>query len=125
MCLLFLLGYRLNKYCGQHLRIENESPDPEPEFPLYQRSVPSNNDIQRSERNGPIAEALIQNEQMFHSLKILKPSPSETENERRKSALIEDKHDKAATRKGIYSQVCCYQECIKKQKLGQSFCIDI
>lgn len=119
----FTVGYRLNKFCGEHLIVVNESPEPEPAYPPHQRSVPnaadSSNDIERHAhsdlfktnsivRDGPVAEALIQNEQMFHHLKILKPSPSETENERRKSASNGEQLtlEKPNPRKGIYSQVC-------------------
>lgn len=107
----FPLGYRLNKFCGEHLKVKNESPEPEPELSMHQqRSVSNENDIQSDDngmqRDGPFAEALIQNELMFHHLKILKPSPSETENERRKSASMAGKLDKPAPRKGVYSQVC-------------------
>lgn len=120
----FPIGYRLNKFCGEHLKVENESPEPEPELPTFrQRSNSHKNDVRRAtndmERNnsnnnnnndnGPIAEALIQNEQSFHSLKILKPSPSEIEKERRKSMqtqAAEKDTDTASQRKGrIYSQV--------------------
>ncbi|XP_055298698.1 uncharacterized protein LOC129566635 isoform X2 [Sitodiplosis mosellana] len=104
--------YRLNKFCGEHLVVVNEVPELEPEEPddmPQQRSLPNENDVERvpsglreENRDGPIAEALIQNEQMFHHLKILKPSPSEIENERRKSALVTEKIDKP--RKGVYSQ---------------------
>lgn len=111
------VGYRLNKFCGEHLIVVNESPEPALEYPspTQQRSLPDENDIERMssslreedngiERNGPVAEALIQNEQMFHHLKILKPSPSETENERRKSASQAEKLEKQSVRK-VYSQV--------------------
>lgn len=100
----------MNKFCGEHLKVTNESPEPELELSLHQRSVTNENDMQNDDggahRNGPIAEALIQNEQMFHHLKILKPSPSEMENERRKSAAMEAKLEKTANKKGVYSQVC-------------------
>lgn len=117
----FPIGYRLNKFCGEHLKVENESPEPEPELPsFHQRSISHKNNVRRAaddmernnnnnDDNGPIAEALIQNEQMFHSLKILKPSPSEIEKERRKSIqtlAAEKDTDTASQRKGrIYSQV--------------------
>lgn len=113
MYVYFPLGYRLNKFCGEHLVVVNETPelDPEPDDMQHQRSLSNENDIERipsglhdENRDGPIAEALIQNEQMFHSLKILKPSPSEMENERRKSPSAAEKQDKP--RKGVYSQVC-------------------
>lgn len=99
--------------------VANESPEPDPELLPYQRSVFKPHDIsgdssslhddgygddKGNERDGPIAEALIQNEQMFHHLKILKPSPSETENQRRKSAQMADKLEKQPPRK-VYSQV--------------------
>lgn len=97
--------------------VTNESPKPEPE-PEYndseqQRSSPIANDIEQIpnglqeenniERDEPIAEALIQNEKMFHHLKILKPSPSELENERRISNSDAKKINNP--RKGVYSQV--------------------
>lgn len=111
----FSAGYRLNKFCGEHLVVVNESPEPDPIPPPHQRSL--SNDIEKKyssltreanlvDRDGPIAEALIQNEQMFHHLKILKPSPSEMENERRKSVAASEQVEKPAPRKGIYSQVC-------------------
>lgn len=114
MCVYFPLGYRLNKFCGEHLVVVNEVAELEPEetddMP-QQRSLPYENDVERvpiglrEENPGePIAEALIQNEQMFHHLKILKPSPSEIENER-KTALAAEKVNKPP-RKGVYSQVC-------------------
>lgn len=93
--------------------VVNEVPElePEPDDVPHQRSLSNENDIERvpsglreESNDGPIAEALIQNEQMFHHLKILKPSPSELENERRKSASAAEKMDKP--RKGVYSQVC-------------------
>lgn len=110
----------MNKFCGEHLKVENESPDPQPELPsFHQQSISrSKNNVRRAvndmEHNNdnvsPIAEPLIQNEQMFHSLKILKPSPSETEKERRKSMQMtaeNDSTDTALKRKGkVYSQVC-------------------
>ncbi|XP_031624610.1 uncharacterized protein LOC116341594 isoform X2 [Contarinia nasturtii] len=107
-------SYRLNKFCGEHLVVVNESPEPEPEIgdSPEPRSLPNENEIERIpsglqeengvEREGPIAEALIQNEQMFHHLKILKPSPSEMENQRRKSTAEAQQIDKP--RKGVYSQ---------------------
>lgn len=91
----------------------NESPELELEPELIdspkQRSSSNENEIERipsglQTENGPIAEALIQNEQMFHHLKILKPSPSEMENQRRKS--ISDAENLDKPRKGVYSQVC-------------------
>lgn len=111
------------------MKVENESPDPEPELPSFHRrsishknvirratkDVERNNDNNHSNNNGggdggPIAEALIQNEQMFHSLKILKPSPSEIEKESHKSMqtqTAEKDTNTASQRKGrIYSQVC-------------------
>lgn len=113
--------------------VANESPEPDPELLPYQRSVYKPNDNSRDssslhddsygigngdengiERNGPIAEALIQNEQMFHHLKILKPSPSETENQRRKSALVPDQLEKQPPRK-VYSQV--YKSNLKKNDI--------
>lgn len=113
---IFPLGYRLNKFCGEHLVVVNESPEAEPEYAVAeqkQRYVPNENYVEhipnglREENgidsNGPVAEALIQNEQMFHSLKILKPSPSEMENQRRKSIADVEKYEKP--RKGVYSQV--------------------
>lgn len=96
--------------------VVNESPEPEPEIvdAPAQRSVPNENEVERIpsalkeengiEREGPFAEALIQNEQMFHHLKILKPSPSEMENQRRKSLAEVEQLEKP--RKGVYSQVC-------------------
>lgn len=116
----FTIGYRLNKFCGEHLVVVNESPEPQPDYPTHQRSLPyfdSSSDIERYskdlheannvDREGPVAEALIQNEQMFHHLKILKPSPSEMENERRKSVSAGEQLaiDKPTPRKGVYSQV--------------------
>lgn len=79
-----------------------------------------NNKNNDNNGGGPIAEALIQNEQMFHSLKILKPSPSEIEKERRKSMqtqTAEKDTNTASQRKGrIYSQVCI----IAKMKQNRS-----
>lgn len=100
----------MNKYCGEHLIIVNESPLPDPPYPLSpnQRSLPHNtNDEENSiEQDGPIAEALIQSDQMLHHLKILKSSPSETEYERRKTAAeIEQIKQNSEKRKGVYSQV--------------------
>lgn len=115
MCVYFPLGYRLNKYCGEHLVVVNEIQEleQEPDNVPHQRSLSNENDIERvpsgfreENNDGPIAEALIQNEQMFHHLKILKPSPSELENERRKSASTDENVDRP--RKGVYSQVCNY-----------------
>lgn len=107
----------MNKFCGEHLIVVNETPEPALEYPpsTQQRSLSDENDIDKLssslreddndiERNGPVAEALIQNEQMFHHLKILKPSPSEMENERRKSASQAEKLEKQPARK-VYSQV--------------------
>lgn len=98
----------MNKYCGEHLIIVNESPVPDPTYQPspHQRSLPGEeNDEENSiEQDGPIAEALIQSEQMLHHLKILKSSaPSESEYERRKAAAAAEKQ---SHRKGIYSQVC-------------------
>lgn len=119
MCVYCPLGYRLNKYCGEHLIVVNESPEPELISPTQQRSVPDENntgsgalrDDNSVERDGPVAEALIQNEQMFHHLKILKPSPSELENEQRQSISQFEKLEKKSPRK-VYSQVC--NPCQKK-----------
>lgn len=76
--------------------------------------------MERNNNNngGPIAEALIQNEQMFHSLKILKPSPSEMEKERHKSTQTDEKDtDTASKRKGrIYSQVCICLLCNNRKR---------
>lgn len=106
------------------MKLENESPEPEPELPLFQQRPVSNkndirrdtNDMERKSRGGPIAEALIQNEQMFHSLKILKPSPSEIQKERRKPMPMTEKDptDTSSKRKGkVYSQVCIHaMQCV-------------
>lgn len=95
----------MNKYCGEHLIVVNESPVPEPTY-HSQRSLSNNgnDDTEKNDvdSNGPVAEALIQNEQMFHHLKILKPSPSEMQNERIDST---GSSKKQAMRKGVYSQV--------------------
>lgn len=120
----------MNKFCGEHLKIENESPEPEPELPLFhQRSISSHkNDVrrdtndmeQRNNNGGPIAEALIQNEQMFHSLKILKASPSEINKERQKFPIPRERdNDTASKRKGrIYSQVRIFV-CYKVEKINE------
>lgn len=123
VCVCFPLGYRLNKFCGEHLIVVNETPEPEPILPTQQRSLTDDNNFEHGssrldeensvERDGPIAEALIQNEQMFHHLKILKPSPTELENERRKSISQSEKLEKPSPRK-VYSQVCIYA---RKKKL--------
>lgn len=112
----------MNKFCGEHLKVENESPEPEPVLPsFHQRSISHKNDVRRAtndmernnynddDDNGPIAEALI-HDQMFHSLKILKPSPSEIEKEHHKSTQTQteekDTGSASSQRKGrIYSKV--------------------
>lgn len=110
-CLSFT-GYRVNKFCGEHLIIANESPVPDPTYHPTQQRSPSENDIEidssgnENKLDGPVAEALIQNEQMFHQLKIWKPSPSELENERKKAAAVNNAYKQPSIRKGVYSQVC-------------------
>lgn len=109
------LGYRINKFCGEHLMIVNESPAPDPtHYPSpKERSVPENasesyteEDIVEdngSNENGPVASALLQNEQAFHHLKILKSSQSDLEYERKKVASVEAQEK---PNKKVFSQVC-------------------
>lgn len=65
-------AYRVNKYCGQHLIVANEVQDVDSDpLPLPRaRSTPDDDE----ERAEPVAEALIQNDQNFHHLKILTSS---------------------------------------------------
>lgn len=70
----------------------NELPEPDPDPILVhqstnlKRSLKSKNEKEASKSEkvssnlGPVAEPLIQNDQMFHNLKILKSSPSEIQN---------------------------------------------
>lgn len=53
----------------------------------------------------PIAEALIQNEQTYHHLKILKSSPAEETYEQKLTAATEAKLNQQNRRKKVYSQV--------------------
>lgn len=111
-------GFRLNKYCGEHLIIANESPISDPTPPTHQlrsvrdkkKSLTSNTlelaDDDAEVFDHPIAEALIQNEQTFHHLKILKSSPQDEAYERQLAAAAEAKMDRQNPRKKVYSQVC-------------------
>lgn len=113
-----LTGLRLNKYCGEHLIIANESPVSDPTPPTHQlrsvrdkeKSLTSNTlelaDDDSEVFDHPIAEALIQNEQTFHHLKILKSSPQDEAYERQLAAAAEAKMDRQNPRKKVYSQVC-------------------
>lgn len=78
----------MNKYCGQHLIIANEiQEESEPAFPThrtrstlhrYDDADNSGSDEDASDGKGePVAEALIQNDQQFHHLKILKSAGDE------------------------------------------------
>lgn len=60
----FSLDFRLNKFCDERLRIDNE---PEPTL------LPS---VQPESRGEPVAEARVQTDQSFHHLKILKSGGS-------------------------------------------------
>lgn len=105
---LFPVGYRVSKYCGEHLVIVNESPVPESTY-HSQRSLPSTeNDVEQADEDGPRAEALIQSDQMFHHLKILKPAPSEMQSEYQRPADNSDQMPYRKPRKGVYSQVCYF-----------------
>lgn len=76
-----------------------------------QRSLPStDNDVEQTDEdpNGPIAEALIQSDQMFHHLKILKPAPSEMQSENHRPADNFDEMAYRKPRKGVYSQVSTF-----------------
>lgn len=118
-------GYRLNKYCGEHLIIANESPQLDPILPPthHQRAVPdkqktalTSNTLELSDGNEaddgaaevfdePVAEALIQNEQAFHHLKILKSSPVDDAYEREIIAAAKAKLNRQQPKKKVYSQV--------------------
>lgn len=110
-------GFRLNKYCGEHLVIANESPALDPTPPTHQlrsinnkrKSLTSNTlelaDDDAEVFDEPIAEALIQNEQTFHHLKILKSSPAEDAYERQMAGAAEAKLNRQSQRKKVYSQV--------------------
>lgn len=71
----------MNKYCGQHLIIANEIQPTEPDsLPSPPRSHSPTWDADNEPHKGePVAEALIQNEQSFHHLKILKSSIEQPE----------------------------------------------
>lgn len=71
----------MNKYCGQHLIIANEIQPTEPDsLPSPPRSHSPTYDADKEPPKGePVAEALIQNEQSFHHLKILKSSIEQPE----------------------------------------------
>lgn len=81
---------------------------PEPTYQSPRSLSPSaDNDIEPSNNdpNGPIAEALIQSDQSFHSLKILKPAPSEMQNEQHKTKEDADQMSYRQPRRGVFSQV--------------------
>lgn len=104
------LGYRVSKYCGEHLVVVNESPVPEPTY-HFQRSLSStDNDINQNtaDPDGPIAEALIQNDKMFHNLKILKPAPSDMQSEIQLPDAAVDQMTYRKPRKNVYSQVSIF-----------------
>lgn len=111
------VGYRVTKYCGEHLVLVNELPEPDPDpIPVHQstklkRSLRPKNEKESSEsdnvssdREGPVAEEIIQNDQMFHNLKILKSSPSEIQGNRQ--SVPDEVTKSAKLNKGnSYSQV--------------------
>lgn len=112
---VIFVGYRVTKYCGEHLVLVNELPEPDP-VPVHQstklrRSIESKDEKDASESEnvfsdleGPVAEALIQNDQMFHNLKILKSSPSEIQGNGR-SVPGEDTKSAKLNKGVFYSQV--------------------
>lgn len=75
----------MNKYCGEHLIVANEIPTSEPSIQTHRTrstlQLPhpeddySENELGQDE---PVAEALIQNDQILHHVKIIKSSPSDT-----------------------------------------------
>lgn len=83
----------------------NELPEPDL-VPLHQstkikRTLQSKNE---KDREGPLAEALLQNDKIFHNLKILKSSPSEIQNNRQ-SVPVEDAKSAKLNKEFFYSQV--------------------
>lgn len=110
------LGYRVIKYCGEHLVLVNELPEPDPDpVSVHQstkltRSLKPNNEkdasksgIFSSDRDVPVAETLVQNDQMFHNLKIFKSSSSEIQSDRHS---VPDEDTKSAIlNEGVFSQV--------------------
>lgn len=107
-------AYRLNKYCGQHLIIANElqESDPSPAFPTHRtrstlhRFETDGDDAAAEEKGEPVAEALIQNDQQFHHLKILKSSDEHAEHV---EPIKPIKQKNFAKNRRVYSQVSKFQ----------------
>lgn len=92
-----------------------------------QKSFTSSNTLESADDDAevfdePVAEALIQNEQTFHHLKILKSSPADEAYERQLAAAAEANLNRQHRPKKVYSQVCGFVD-----KLGRkcSFCVSI
>lgn len=103
--IVIYVGYRITKYCGEHLVLVNELPEPDPvhQSTNLKRTIKAKSE-KKADRGGPVAEALIQNDQMFHNLKILKSSPSEKDSNRQ-SAPDEDAKSAKLNQGVFYSQV--------------------
>lgn len=84
-----------------------------------QKSLTSSNTLELADDDAevfdePVAEALIQNEQTFHHLKILKSSPAEEAYERQLAAAAEANLNRKNRPKKVYSQVCYIGKVRKK-----------
>lgn len=117
IAIVIYVGYRVTKFCGEHLILVNELPEPDPDPVLVHQSaklkgsLKSKNEKEAfesehvsSDLEGPVTEPLIQNDQMFHSLKILKSSPPEIQNHHH-GVLGEDTKSAKLSKGVFYSQV--------------------
>lgn len=81
---------------------------PEPTYQLQRSLSSTDNDFDQNnaDPDGPIAEALIQNDKMFHNLKILKPAQSDILQSENHNPIDDiDQMTYRQPRKGVYSQV--------------------
>lgn len=99
------VAFRTNKYCDEHLRIDNEPTE-------QMRTTPK---MVRTKKGDPIAEARIQNEQSFTHLKIIKSSDRDEQPEEGKSLspTNPDERPKKQKNSRIYSQVNNYRRRLK------------
>lgn len=96
---LLFSAYRTNKFCDEHLRIDNEP---------VERLKTSPKMVRIKKKGDPVAEARIQNEQSFTHLKIIKSTDVEelpTDNKSMPPMAAGENPKKQNKSSRIYSQV--------------------
>lgn len=93
-----------------------------------QKSLSPSNTLELADNDAevfdvPLAEALIQNEQTFHHLKILKSSPADEAYERQLAAAAEANLNRKNRPKKVYSQVCGFY--VNELERKCTFCVSI